>query len=74
MGILNEIFKYNINNGGIRLIKVSKKFNLGINVLVEFLIKNGYNIEANPNAKISQEAYKLIAENFGTKNNDNVEL
>jgi hypothetical protein len=65
---------YNVNNGGIRLIKVSKKFNLGINALVEFLIKNGYNVEASPNAKISQEAYELIVENFGTKNDDNVEF
>ncbi|HBN06231.1 MAG TPA: hypothetical protein DD434_10660 [Bacteroidales bacterium] len=65
---------YNVNNGGIRLIKVSKKFNLGINALVEFLIKNGYNVEANPNAKISQAAYKLIIENFGTKNNDSVDF
>lgn len=65
---------YNFNNGGIRLIKVAKKFNLSINAVVEFLIKNGYNVEANPNAKISQEAYKLIIENFGTKNNDSVDF
>jgi hypothetical protein len=65
---------YNFNNGGIRLIKVAKKFNLSISAVVEFLIKNGYNVEANPNAKISQAAYKLIIENFGTKNNDSVDF
>ena len=58
----------NTSNGGVRLIKVAKNFNLSISAVSDFLQKNGYDIAANPNAKIPQEAYKLIIKNFGTKN------
>ncbi len=44
----------------IRLIKVSKDLNVGINSLVEFLQKKGFEIESNPNTKIDDEQYDLI--------------
>jgi translation initiation factor IF-2 len=53
----------------IRLIKVSKNLNVGINSLVEFLQKKGINIEANPNAKIEEEQYELLIAEFGKDKN-----
>lgn len=48
----------------IRLIKVSKDLNVGINSLVEFLQKKGIAIEANPNTKIDNEQYELLVAEF----------
>jgi len=53
----------------IRLIKVSKNLNVGINSLVEFLHTKGINIEANPNAKIEEEQYELLIAEFGKDKN-----
>lgn len=49
----------------IRLIKVSKDLNVGINSLVEFLQKKGFAVEANPNTKIDDEQYDLLVSEFG---------
>ena len=49
----------------IRLIKVSKNLNVGINSLVEFLHKKGIEVEANPNVKIEDEHYNLLVTEFG---------
>ena len=49
----------------IRLIKVSKDLNVGINSLVEFLQKKGVAVEANPNTKIDIEQYELLVTEFG---------
>lgn len=53
----------------VRLIKVSKNLNVGINTLVEFLHKKGIEIEANPNAKIEDEQYDLLISEFGKDKN-----
>jgi len=50
----------------IRLIKVSKDLNVGINSLVEFLHKKGFTVEANPNTKIEDEQYNLLIKEFGS--------
>ena len=44
----------------IRLIKVSKELNVGINSLVEFLDKKGVQVKANPNTKINDEHYEML--------------
>ena len=49
----------------IRLIKVSKNLNVGINSLVEFLHKKGIEVEANPNVKIEDEHYNILVTEFG---------
>ena len=49
----------------IRISKVVKDFNIGMGTLVEFLKKKGFEIEATPNAKISPEAFDLVAKEFG---------
>lgn len=53
----------------VRLIKVSKNLNVGINTLVEFLHKKGIEVEANPNAKIEDEQYDILIAEFGKDKN-----
>jgi len=53
----------------IRLIKVSKDLNVGINSLVEFLHKKGFDVESNPNTKIDDEQYDLLIVEFGKDKN-----
>jgi translation initiation factor IF-2 len=48
----------------IRISKVVKEFNIGITTLTEFLKKKGFEVEASPNSKISQEAYDLAQKEF----------
>ena len=57
----------------IRLIKVSKNLNVGINSLVEFLHKKGIEVEANPNVKIEDEHYNLLVTEFGKDKNIKLE-
>ena len=49
----------------IRLIKISKDLNVGINTLVEFLHGKGIKVEANPNTKIDNEHYEMLVRGFG---------
>ncbi|MBR5250318.1 MAG: translation initiation factor IF-2 [Bacteroidales bacterium] len=49
----------------IRINKVLKEFNIGLNSLVEFLNKKGFEIENSPVAKITPEAYELVQKEFG---------
>ncbi|MGV8962184.1 MAG: translation initiation factor IF-2 [Candidatus Saccharimonadaceae bacterium] len=53
----------------IRLIRVSKELNVGINSLVEFLHKKGVQVEANPNVKIENEHYEMLIVEFGKDKN-----
>lgn len=47
-----------------RLSKVARDFNVGISTIVEFLHKKGFNIDTNPNNKISDEAYQLLEKEY----------
>ena len=49
----------------IRINKLLKQFNIGLSDLVEFLRKQGADIEENPNAKISDEFLPSIEKQFG---------
>ncbi|MDD2797927.1 MAG: translation initiation factor IF-2 [Bacteroidales bacterium] len=48
----------------IRLNKVTKDLNVGIHSVVDFLHKKGFNVEANPNAKISDEEFAILVKEF----------
>ena len=49
----------------IRLNKVTKECNVGLQTAVEFLQKKGFtDIEANPNTKISDEQYQMLVAEF----------
>ncbi|MBK3519087.1 translation initiation factor IF-2 [Carboxylicivirga marina] len=49
---------------GKRLSKVAREFNVGHHTIVEFLQKKGYKVETNPNTKISEEMYSLLAQEY----------
>ena len=50
----------------IKLIKVQRKLNVGINTVVEFLRKKGFEVEDNnPNTRIGDEQYALLVKEFG---------
>ena len=52
---------------GIRLNKVTKECNVGLQTAVEFLQKKGFtDIEANPNTKITEEQYEMLVAAFKT--------
>jgi translation initiation factor IF-2 len=51
-------------NMKIRLGKAAREFNVGINTLVEFLAKKGYDISTNPNTRLEPEMYELLADEF----------
>jgi translation initiation factor IF-2 len=50
--------------GTIRISKILKDFNIGLGTLVEFLKKKGIDVEANPGAKISADAFALVEKEF----------
>ena len=51
----------------VRLNKVTKEFNIGLQTAVEFLQKKGFSeVEANPNYKISDEQFNLLQQEFST--------
>ena len=51
--------------GEIRLNKIIRKYNIGIQNLIEFLKTKGVEVEENPNAKISDEYLPDIEKQFG---------
>ncbi len=49
----------------IRLSKVTKECNVGLQTAVEFLQKKGFkDVEANPNSKITEEQYQILLNEF----------
>ncbi len=53
----------------IRLNKVARDLNVGIQTAVEFLQKKGFTVEANPNTKITDEQYALLVKEFNKDKN-----
>ena len=49
----------------VRLNKIMRKFNIGLQDLVDFLVSQGADVEVNPNAKISEEYLAAIEKQFG---------
>ncbi len=48
----------------LRLSKIAREFNIGTSTIVDFLAKKGMSIDSNPNTKLSQEAYEILAKEF----------
>lgn len=48
----------------IRLSKAAREFNVGIQTIIEFLHKKGFDISSDPNGKIPPEAYSLIVKEY----------
>jgi predicted ATPase len=52
-----------------RLFKVAKDLNVGSSVIVEYLMRKGFNITNDPNAKITAQQLELLYDEFKTKIN-----
>ncbi len=48
----------------LRLIKVAKEFNVGLQHVVEYLESKGVKVDSSPNAKISMEIYTILQEKY----------
>ena len=49
-----------------RLNSVLRELNISLDRAVEFLVKNGHEIEARPTTKISQDTYQVLLDGFET--------
>ena len=49
----------------IRLSKIIRQYNIGLDILVDFLRRQGVEVEVNPNAKVSDELLPAIDKQFG---------
>ncbi len=49
-----------------RLSKAAREFNVGISTIVDFLEKQGFEIDSNPNTKMQPELYDLLLEEYST--------
>lgn len=51
-------------SGTIRLNKAAREFNVGQGTIVEYLHKKGYDIDQNPNTKLTGEMYDLLTREY----------
>jgi translation initiation factor IF-2 len=49
---------------GTRLSKIAREFNVGISTIVEFLNKKGYQVDPNPNTKVTEEVYDILTKEY----------
>ncbi|GGF35661.1 translation initiation factor IF-2 [Echinicola rosea] len=56
-----------------RLGQVARKLNVGISTIVESMAKKGFDVESNPNSKISQEQFSMLAKEFKSSAQDKEE-
>ena len=49
-----------------KLSKVAREFNVGISTIVDFLHSKGGGISSNPNAKLTDDEYALVAKEFSS--------
>ena len=50
----------------VRLSKIAREFNVGLSTIVEFLHSKGIKISSDPNAKLTDEDYALVAKEFSS--------
>ena len=48
----------------VKLYKVIKDLNVGLSTVVDFLNKKGFEVESNPNLRVSDEQYDLLVKEF----------
>ena len=56
----------------VRLSKIAREFNVGLSTIVEFLHSKGIKISSDPNAKLTDEDYALVAKEFSSDSLGNV--
>jgi translation initiation factor IF-2 len=47
-----------------RLSKAAREFNIGVSTIAEFLLKKGFTVDKDPNAKLSEEMYNFLMKEF----------
>lgn len=50
----------------VRLSKIAREFNVGVSTIVEFLHSKGIKVSSDPNAKLTDEDYSLVAKEYST--------
>ena len=58
---------------GIRLGQASRKLNVGHNTILDFLAKKGFNVENNPNAKLTAEQFAMLSKEFASSASEKAE-
>ncbi|MEQ9466031.1 MAG: translation initiation factor IF-2 [Ekhidna sp.] len=56
-----------------RLSQVARKLNVGKNTILDFLKEKGFEVDSNPNSKIAQEQYDMLAREFADSAHDKEE-
>lgn len=56
-----------------RLSQVARKLNVGKNTILDFLQENGFEVDSNPNSKIPQDQYDMLARKFADSAHDKEE-
>jgi len=54
-----------MSEGSIRIKKAATEFNISVGHVVEHLSKKGFDVDNNPNAKITDEMYSVLMRDFG---------
>ena len=62
------------NEKKIRLIKVAKEFNVGLNTITDFLHRKGIEVDSSPNAPIDADTYAIVEKEFGKNRPSGSEL
>lgn len=50
----------------VRLSKVAREFNVGLSTIVEYLQARGVDVSSDPNTKLTDEQYAMVAKEFST--------
>ncbi len=53
------------NEKKLRLIRVAKEFNVGINTIIDFLHKKGIEIDTSPNTPVDADTYAILEKEYG---------
>ncbi len=48
----------------IRLSQAARKLNVGMTTITDFLAKKGFQVDSNPNSKIDNDQFNLLAKEF----------
>ncbi len=56
-----------------RLSQVARKLNVGRNTILDFLSEKGFEVDTNPNSKINQDQYDMLARKFADAAHDKEE-
>ncbi len=57
----------------IRLGQASRKLNVGHNTILDFLAKKGFNVENNPNAKLTPEQFAMLSKEYAASASEKAE-